>query len=89
VGARINYLSNKYPNIQFLTFKIDGDSSDQINDLDIKKQFFIHPASSANSFLTSKMTRSMLVNKKGILTNGFASITSRNIYRQLDSLNTN
>ena len=30
VRARINYLSNKYPNIQFLTLKIDGDSTDQI-----------------------------------------------------------
>lgn len=89
VRARINYLSNKYPNIQFLTLKIDGDSTDQIKNLDIKKQFFIDSNSGANSFLTSKMTRSMLINKKGILTNGFASITSRNIYTQLDRLNNN
>lgn len=89
VRARINYLSNRYPNIQFLTLKIDGDSTDQIKNLDIKKQFFIDSNSGANSFLTSKMTRSMLINKKGILTNGFASITSRNIYTQLDRLNNN
>lgn len=89
VRARINYLSNKYPNIQFLTFKIDGNNNDQIKNLDIKKQFFIDGNSSANSFLTSKMTRSILINKNGILTNGFASISSRNIYTQLDILNNN
>ena len=89
VRARINYLSNKYPKIQFLTLKIDGNSNDLIKNLDIKKQFFIDHNSSANSFLTSKMTRAILINKKGILTNGFASISSRNIYTQLDSLNNN
>jgi hypothetical protein len=89
VRARSNYLSNKYPNVQFLTLKIDGNSTDQIKNLDIKKQFFIDRNSSANTFLTSQMTRSILINKNGILTNGFASISSRNIYTQLDRLNNN
>ena len=89
VRSRINFLSNRYPTIQFLTIKIDGNKKDQIEKLDIKKQFFINIDSDANSFLTSKMTRSILINKKGIVTNGFASISSRNIYAQLDILNNN
>ena len=89
VRSRINYLTNKYPKVQFLTIKMDGNSKAQIENLDIKKQFFIDTNSSANSFLTSKMTRSILINKKGVLTNGFASISSRNIYTQLDLLNNN
>ena len=87
VQSRINYLSNRYPQIQFLTIQIDGDTHTQIENFDIKKQFFIKSNSEANSFLTSKMTRSILINRKGIVTNGFASLSSRNIYSQLDQLN--
>ena len=86
VQSRINYLSNRYPQIQFLTIQIDGDTVERIEKLDIKKQYFIKKDSEANSFLTSKMTRSILINKKGIVTNGYASISSRNIYRQLEQL---
>jgi hypothetical protein len=89
VRSRIQFLTNKYPTVQFLTVKIDGNSNDQIENLDIKQQFFINSSSKANSFLTSKMTRSILINKKGIVTNGYASISSRNIYAQLEELGKN
>ena len=89
VSSRVNYLQKKYPDVQFLTIKIDGDKLDKIEKLDIKKQFFINQNSEANLFLTSKMTRSILINKMGFITNGFASISSNNIYTQLDELNKN
>jgi hypothetical protein len=86
IASRMNYLSNKFPNIQFLQIKIDGNMNDRIYKLDIKNQYFITSKSEANKFLTSKMPRSILINKKGIITNGFASITSKKLSSELKNL---
>jgi hypothetical protein len=86
ISSRINYLANKFPDIQFIQIKIDGNLNDRIQKLTIKNQYFIDPSSKANLFLTSKMPRSVLINKKGIITNGFASISSRNIINHLQKL---
>jgi hypothetical protein len=89
IGTRIHFLSKKYPKIQFIPVKIDGNNSDRIQKLDIKNQFFIDIRSGANSFLTSKMPRVILIDKKGKIVNGFASISSFNIHSQLAKLNNN
>ena len=86
IASRISYLSVKYPSIKFIQIKIDGNSSDRIRKLDIKNQFFIDETSKANNFLTSKMPRTILIDKKGVVTNGFASLSSQNIYTQLEQL---
>ena len=39
-----------------------------------------------NNFLTSAMHRTILVNKKGVVENGYAAISSQNIYKQLKEL---
>ena len=86
IASRMKYLSRKFPDIQFLQIKIDGKITDRIHKLDIKNQFFITPKSEANNFLTSKMPRSILIDKKGIITNGFASITSKKLSSELKIL---
>lgn len=86
ISSRINYLSQKFPEILFIQIKIDGNSKDRIHKLDIKNQFFITPKNEANNFLTSKMPRTILVNKKGIITNGYASISSKKMYSELKKL---
>ena len=89
IASRINYLSSKFPEIQFIQIKIDGTYKDRIKKLDIKNQYFIDNSSKANLFLSSKMPRSILVNKKGIITNGYASLSSRNVINQLKELEEN
>ncbi len=86
LASRIKFLSSKYPKIQFIQIKIDGTLHDKINKLDIKTQFFIDSLSNANTFLSSKFSRTILVDKKGIITNGFASLYSRKIHQQLEKL---
>jgi hypothetical protein len=86
LGSRIQLLSNKYPNIKFVGVKIDGDHTDRIRKLDIKTQYYINSKSDANLFLSSKMPRTILVNKKGIVSNGYASLSSPNIYKQIEVL---
>ena len=86
IADRIKYLSKKHPTVKFVGVKILGDHTDRIYKLDIKSQYYLEADSKANSFLTSKMPRTILINKKGYVTNAYASLTSRNIYKQIESL---
>ena len=89
IVSRIKQLSNTYPNIKFIQIKIDGDYKNTIKKIDIKNQFFIDKNSEAQTFLTSKMPRCILVNKIGKVTNGYASFSSFNINGYLKVLNEN
>lgn len=89
VASRMNYFSREFPDVNFLQVRIDGNSKNRIHNLDIKNQFYLDAKSDANLFLTSKMPRSILINKEGIVKNGFASISSRKIYNQLKELSNN
>lgn len=86
ISSRMNYFSNKFPDINFIQIKIDGDNTGVISRLDIKNQYYIDAKSKANQFLSSKMPRSIIINKNGIVENGYASITSSKIYNQLKEL---
>lgn len=86
IASRMKHLSQKFPDIEFIQVRIDGSKNDIIRELDIKKQFFITSKSKANNFLTSKMPRSVIINKKGIVTNGFASISSTKLYTDLKKI---
>lgn len=86
-ASRIKYLSRKFSNIEFILFKTDGNTSSRIKKLDIKKQFYIKTNSEAHKFLTSKMPRSILIDKKGKIVNGYASISSGNLNSYLKELN--
>ena len=89
IASRINFLSKKHPNINFLGVKIDGNGKDRIKKIDIKSQYYIHSKSEANKFLTSKMPRTLLINGKGIVMNGYASLMSKNIFDQIAQLDNN
>jgi len=86
ISSRINYLTDKFPQVQFIQIQIDGKQNEYIPQLDVKNQFFITPKSNANDFLTSKMPRAIILNKKGIITNGFASISSIKTHTDLKKL---
>jgi hypothetical protein len=85
--SRINFLVNTYQNITFIPIKIDGIKTERIEKLDIKSQYYLADDSKANTFLTSKMPRSILINKKGKVINGYASISSPNLDEYLENLN--
>jgi len=89
IAARVKFLSREYPDINFIGVKIDGKGKDRIKSIDIKSQYYINSESIANDFLTSKMPRTLLINKKGIVTNGYASLSSRNIFDQIAELEKN
>jgi hypothetical protein len=86
IGARILFLQKRYPQLNFAIIEIDGNSDNRIKNIDIKNQYFINSENLKNNFLKSKMNRTILVNKNGIVENGYAAISSINIYKQLQEL---
>jgi hypothetical protein len=86
IGSRIPFLQKKYPLLNFAVIEIDGDNTNRIKNIDIRNQYFINSKTLKNNFLTSKMHRTILVNKNGIVENGYAAISSGNIYKQLSEL---
>ena len=86
IASRMNYFSNKFPEIQFIQVRIDGKNTKKIHKLDIKNQYYIDAKSEANNFLSSKMPRSIIINKNGIVENGYASISSSKVVSQLKEL---
>lgn len=87
IKSRMEYLENTYENIDFIQIKINGDLTNKIDNLDIKNQYYLNSESNAHSFLRSKMPRTILINKEGIVLNGYASISAYNLTSYLEQLN--
>ncbi|WP_298263048.1 hypothetical protein [uncultured Lutibacter sp.] len=91
---RIQYLEKKYPNILFVGISINSDIENLANDpylkkLDTNKQFKLTPNSDALQFLTSNYPRMMIVNKNGVVENGFINFNARNLHSELEKLEKN
>lgn len=86
IAKRIQYFSEKYPNLKFIGVKINGDHKDRIYKLDIKSQYYLEKTSKAHAFLTSQIPRTILINEKGIVLNSYASLSSRKIFKQIEDL---
>lgn len=89
LAPRINNLINNYPDIHFITVKIDGSKDEKISKLDIKNQYYINSSNDVNQYLTSKLPRSIIVDQNGIIENGYASLSSRKLVRQLKEFSKN
>jgi thiol-disulfide isomerase/thioredoxin len=88
---RIKYLENKYPNVLFIGINMQTSTKDISNEpnlkfLDINKQFKLTKESFAHNYLTSKYPRTIIVNNKGIVENGFTYLDSRKLSSELDKL---
>ena len=86
IASKIEYLSEKYPDLKFIGVRIYDDNKERIFKLDIKSQYYLESNSKANSFLTSQLPRTILINKKGIVVNSYASLSSRKIFNQIEEL---
>jgi len=86
IASKIQYLSEKYPDLEFIGVRIYDDNKERIFKLDIKSQYYLESNSKANSFLTSQLPRTILINKKGIVVNSYASLSSTKIFNQIEEL---
>lgn len=86
IGSRIPFLRKKFPLLNFAIIEIDGDTANRIKIIDIKNQYLINSKALKNNFLKSKMHRTILINKNGIVENPYATISSQKIHKQLKKL---
>lgn len=85
---RIKYLEKKHPTVLFVGVNIQPEtinisSEPNLKLLDATKQFKLTSNSKAHQFLTSKYPRTIIVDKNGIVENGFAYLDSRKFYKTL------
>ncbi len=86
---RMNYLSRKFPELNLVLVKIAKTETDYVKGIDIKQQYYLEPSSKANEFLSSKLPRTLLINKKGKVVNGYANFNSYRIEKQIKKLQKN
>lgn len=89
--SRIKYLENKFPNILFIGINMQTSIEDFTKDpnlklLDISKQFKLTKGSYAHNYLTSSYPRAIIVNKEGLVKNGFTYLDSRKLNSELRKL---
>lgn len=87
ITGRINYLKDEFKNIHFIQVNMQSNNPNRIKALDIKQQFYLNSDSKAHEFLSSKLPRAILINDRGEVINGFASISSKNLLPYLKELN--
>jgi hypothetical protein len=92
--SRIRYLTYTYPNILFIgiplqNVNIDLKTNPSLKSLNINNQYTLTNNSYAKQYLTSNYPRVIIVNKKGIVVNGFTYLNSKYLSFQLDKLELN
>jgi len=91
---RIKYLERNFPDVEFIGVNIQSSSEDVLKEpslkkLDIRKQFKLTADSYANNYLTSNYPRIIIVNKEGIVKNGFTLFASKKLNSELQKLEIN
>jgi hypothetical protein len=88
--SRVNYLEKKFPNIQFIGINLqtneDISKDPYLKKLNINNQYKLTEKSQAYNFLTSHYPRTIIVNDKGMVTNGFTLINSKKIWSEIKKL---
>ncbi|WP_111708466.1 TlpA family protein disulfide reductase [Lutibacter citreus] len=87
----IRYFEKRYPNILFIGVNMQSDlynlsNSTNIGLIDYQKQFKLPENSYARKYLTSNYPRTIMVDEKGIVTNGFTHLDSKKFNSELIKL---
>jgi len=88
---RIKYLETKFPDILFIGINMQDGIEDltvepNLKMLEISKQFKLTKESEVKKYLTSKYPRTIIVDKNGIVKNGFTYLDSRKLHSELHKL---
>ena len=85
---RVKYLEKQYPYIEFIGINMQNNfgnitTDPNLKQLERKNQFKLTKNSDAYNFLTSNYPRAIIIDKNGIVKNGFTSLNSKNIHQEL------
>jgi hypothetical protein len=91
---RIHYLEKNHPRILFVGINMQPDSrvfttDPDLNLFNLNNQFKLTKTSYAHNYLTSNYPRTIMVNSKGIVTNGFTYLDSQKFSSELNKLEKN
>lgn len=91
---RIQYLEKSNPTLNFIGINMNPDFQDitlepSLKLLNINNQYKVTKNSYANQFLTSRYPRTIMINKEGIVTNGFTYLDSPKFSSELIKLELN
>ena len=89
IASRTNYLIRNNPNITFILINLCKSSKRYTKNIDIKHQYTLPKNSAVCDFSSSKFPRMVLVDKQGIIQNGYTSLSSKNINLQVNNLRIN
>ncbi len=86
VSSRINHLIKNNPQVEFVVVNLCDSSKRYTKNIDIKYQYKLTKQSNICDFSSSKFPRMVLVNKKGIIQNGYTSLSAKDIGLQINDL---
>lgn len=89
--SRVKFLKHKHPNTLFIGIQmqpafLNATNEPVLKKLDRNKQYKLTSNSAANNFLTSRYPRTIIVNSKGDVLNGFTFLDSKNLSKELNKL---
>lgn len=85
IASRTNYLIKKNPDVTFVVINL-CDSKRYTKKIDVKLQYTLPNKSDVCQFSSSKFPRVVLIDKKGIIKNGYTSLSSKEINHQVSKL---
>lgn len=86
VSSRINYLIKNNPNTSFVVVNLCNDTKRYTKNIDIKYQYTLPNKSAVCNFSSSKFPRMILIDKQGIIKNGYTSLSAKDINLQVSNL---
>lgn len=86
ITSKFETLSKENPDIFFYVINHYESDTAHIKSINSINQFTLTPNSKAKNFLTDELPRTILIDKKGIVFNGFCSISSNEINIQVSNL---
>jgi len=88
LSKRLSYLEKRFPSILFVGIQINDDFTNSNNQkkINLGVQYKIPKNGLANAYFSSKYPRSIIINKKGTVINGFAYFNSKFFSPQLEQL---
>ena len=89
VSSRFNFLVKTNPEVNFILVNLCDSSKRYTKNVDIKFQYTLPKGSSTCDYSTSKFSRMILVDKNGIIQNGYTSLSALNISQEINDLQKN
>jgi hypothetical protein len=89
IASRTNYLIKKNPDVSFVVVNLCSTSKRYTKKIAIKHQYTLPYKSNVCGFSSSSFPRMVLVDKNGVIKNGYTSLSSKNINSQISDLQKN